>query len=143
MSLLQSFLRLVVFSGAISLSTLVQAECKSTLFVDRFEAPQNYFWEVSVEVSQLGENDPGRSLTVSLNGGDPLTISGNGLFCFAVATPGMQPYSVQIIGQPDLGNVCALTNSTGIATAPVLVTATCDVEPTLWGEFNWNQANWN
>lgn len=140
---LVSTLALVLASSAWLLPVTAQAQCNDFIFVDGFEAPENNDWPVAVDVSMLGNNEPGRTLTLTLNGADPLTISADGVFCFNNTTPGASMYSIQIIEQPSAGNVCSLDNDAGIATGPVVVQAICNTLPTLWDQFDWDEANWN
>lgn len=132
-----------LFSFGLLFAQPAQAQCRDQIFLDGFEQAQLNNWEVAVEVSLLGDEQPGRSVTLTLNGADPLTITSNGVYCFTTTTPGGQNYSVEIIQQPTQGNVCSLSNNTGTATEPVLVQAVCDTEPTLWDQFDWDQAVWN
>ena len=128
---------------ALLLAQPAQAQCRDQIFLDGFEQAEQYDWEVAVEVSLLGDDQPGRSVTLTLNGADPLTITTNGVHCFTTTTPGAQNYSVEISQQPTQGNVCSLSNNTGPATEPVLVLAVCDTEPTLWDQFIWDEGVWN
>ena len=138
-----SSLALVLASCVWLLPATVLAQCNDIMFLDGFEAPEDRNWPVAVAVSMLGNNDPGRSITLTLNGADPLAISADGVFCFNDTTPGASTYTVQIIEQPAAGDVCSLDNDAGIATGPVLVQAICDTPPTLWDQFDWDAANWN
>ena len=138
-----STLALVVASSVWLLPATALAQCNDIMFLDGFEEPEDNDWPLAVAVSMLGNNDPGRGLTLTLNGADPLAISADGVFCFNDTTPGASTYSVQIIEQPTEGNVCSLDNDSGIATSPVLVQAICDTPPTLWDQFDWDEENWN
>lgn len=120
------------------------AQCADALFVDGFEDPANYGWPVAVEVSQLGDNLPGRSVTFTLHGADPLAVTADWVYCFEDTTPGAVTFTIGITEQPTEGNVCSVDPASGIATGPfVLVQAVCDTSPTLWDQFDWDGENWN
>ena len=138
-----STLALVLALSVWLLPVTALAQCHDSIFLDGFEEHEDNDWPVAVAVSMLGNNDPGRSLTLTLNGADPLAISADGVFCFNDTTPGASTYSVQIIEQPTEGNVCSLDDDSGIANSPVLVQAICDTPPTLWDQFDWDEENWN
>lgn len=53
------------------------------------------------------------SISLQNNGGDDLTLSGNGLFVFSTPIANGAGYSVQITGQP-AGKSCTATNNTGV-----------------------------
>jgi len=125
------------------LPAIALAQCNDGVFLDGFEDPANYDWPVAVEVSQLGDNLPERSLTLTLNGADPLTITADGVHCFDGTTPGAATYTIEIVEQPTEGSVCSVDPATGVATGPVLVQAVCDTAPTLWDQFDWDGADWN
>lgn len=129
--------------GIFLLPATALAQCNDILFLDSFEVPENNDWPVAVEVNQLGDNLPGRSVTLTLNGADPLVVTADGVHCFNDTTPGAATWDIQITEQPTEGNVCSVTPATGVATGPVLVQAVCDTPPTRWGEFDWDAANWN
>jgi len=134
---------LALMAGLLALPVVAIAQCHDIVFLDSFEAPENNDWPVAVEVSQLGDNLPGRSVTLTLNGADPLAITADGLYCFDDTTPGAANWSIQITEQPTEGNVCSVEPATGMATGPVLVQAACDTPPTRWDEFDWDGADWN
>ncbi len=138
-----STLAFVLASSVWLLPATARAQCNDIMFLDGYEEPADNDWPVAVAVSMLGDSDPGRSLTLTLNGADPLVISADGVFCFNETTPGASTYTVQIIEQPIVGDVCSLDNASGIPTGPVLVQAICDTPPTLWDQFDWDAENWN
>jgi hypothetical protein len=114
------------------------------VFADGFEDAADYDWPVAVEVSQLGDDLPGRSATFTLNGADPLTVSADGTYCFDATTPGAATFTIEITEQPTEGNVCSVDPPSGTAGGPfVLVQATCDLPPTRWDQFDWDGAAWN
>ncbi|MET3495676.1 hypothetical protein [Variovorax boronicumulans] len=64
------------------------------------------------------------------NGADELSVSANGGFGFAQALPHGAAYDVTVRTQP-AGQLCTLTNASGIATAPVsTIAAVCVADPT-------------
>jgi|GEM_PF-6119369 len=135
---------LVLATGALIGSGSVLAQCTDALFLDGFEIPANYDWPVAVAVSQLGDNLPGRSVTFTLNGTAPLSVSSDGTYCFDATTAGGAMFAIQVTEQPTEGSVCSVDPATGTASGPfVLVQATCDLPPTRWDEFDWDGADWN
>lgn len=62
----------------------------------------------------------GSSITLSNNGGDPLTLQATGPFIFANSLLASQPYAITVTTQP-AGQTCTVTNGTGVAaiTTPV------------------------
>jgi len=133
----------VTMSSACILPASALSQCNDMVFLDGLEEPGYYDWAVAVTVGQLGDDDPERNLTLTLNGADPLMITADGTYCFNDTTPGAQTYTIQITEQPVTGNVCSLDNNPGVANGPVLVNAVCDTPPTLWDLFDWNGADWN
>lgn len=70
----------------------------------------------------------GGDLVLRNNGGDDLTINGNGQFTFATSVPNGQPYSVTIASGPIPAQTCTITNGSGTMPAAdvtnVVVTCT-------------------
>jgi hypothetical protein len=62
----------------------------------------------------------GSSVTLSNNGGDPLTLTANTVFLFANSLLANQPYAITVTTQPT-GQTCTVTNGVGTAaiTTPV------------------------
>ena len=87
------------------------AACVGTACVETFA--------VGVTVSGL---PTAASLVVQNNGGDDLTVAGNGSFPFPTRVVGA--YAVTILTQPQVAS-CAVTNGTGTATANVSVQIAC------------------
>ncbi len=56
--------------------------------------------------------DTGKSLTLQNNGGDDLTLNGNGAFTFATALPSGNSYAVTVLTQPQ-DQFCAVSNGSG------------------------------
>ena len=84
-------------------------------------APVITTYTISVSVSGL----TGTGLVFQDNGGDNLSVTGNGTFPFATAIASGSPYAVTILTQPS-GQTCSLgSNSQGTATANVTVAVTC------------------
>lgn len=69
------------------------------------------------------------TLVLRNNGADELSVSANGGFSFAQALPYGAAFDVMVRTQP-AGQVCTLTNASGIATAPVTaIAAACVADP--------------
>jgi hypothetical protein len=112
--------------------------CLGTLFRDGFEDVAQNRYEVELVVSQLGA----RSATFQLNGGETLTATGDGTYCFAGQVQGGQPYAIAITAQPATGDACG-GDLTGMAAAPVRIAISCTLDRTEWDQFDWDGANWN
>jgi len=124
-------------------TTALAGSCADGLFQDSLEEQNFYDWPVTVQVTLLGNNDPGRAITLVLNASDTLNITADGAFCFNDTTQGGQNYNVWITQQPTQGDVCDLGNGAGIATGPVSVAVTCNLTPSLWDQMNWDADDWN
>jgi len=84
-------------------------------------APVIPTYTISVSVSGL----TGTGLVLQDNGGDNLSVTGNGNATFATAIASGSPYAVTILTQPS-GQTCTLgSNASGTATANVTVAVTC------------------
>jgi exo-beta-1,3-glucanase (GH17 family) len=75
----------------------------------------------------------GSGLVLADNGGDPLTVTGNGAFTFALKLAPYAKYSVTVQTQPQ-GGVCSVTNGTGTAASNVTsVSVVCLPDVTVGG----------
>lgn len=96
---------------AVGLACSINADCPSTA---------SCIGNVCVASFVLGLTANGLSMTDSVvlqnNGGDDLTISGNGSFAFTTRVSG--PYAVTILTQP-ASAICTVANGSGTATANV------------------------
>lgn len=115
------------------------AGCLDALFADGFEASAMARYNVVLVVSQLAQ----RSAAFQLDGGETVTATGDGSYCFAQTVPGGQPYSVAIIEQPANGGACGGDALSGIADGLVTIEIRCDFPQTRWDEFEWDGADWN
>jgi hypothetical protein len=77
----------------------------------------------------------GSGLVLQDNGGDSLTITGNGTFTFKTAVTGTGAYAVTVLTQPITPNqLCTVTNGSGTATADVTnVSVDCVLAYTIGG----------
>ncbi len=96
---------------------------------------QSQNWSRQPAFITIGGTVSGLQSTVVLqdNGIDPLTITQNGAFTFALSIANGQPYAVTVATQPS-GQTCEVTNGSGSATANVTnVAVTCTTQPTISG----------
>jgi Galactose oxidase, central domain len=84
-------------------------------------------YTISVTVSGLA----GTGLVLQDNGGDNLTINGNGAFMFATSIASGKMYAVTVLTQPtNPAQTCTVTAGTGTATANVTgITVACTTNP--------------
>jgi hypothetical protein len=128
----------LVLANTVLWPVSASANCLGTLFRDGFEDVAQNRYEVELVVSQLGA----RSATFQLNGGETLTATGDGTYCFTERVEGGQPYAVAITAQPATGDACG-GDLTGTAVAPVRIAVSCTLDRTEWDQFDWDGANWN
>lgn len=115
----------------------VSIACDDVIFNHGFETT----FQVSVDVSDLGNNTAGRTLIVQLNGGETLNLTTDGSSSFCTSLPINSAYAVTVVNQPQTGNHCVLSNDSGTLTADTTVTANCGIS--RWDEMNWDENNWN
>ncbi|MDE2304530.1 MAG: hypothetical protein KGL34_03160 [Gammaproteobacteria bacterium] len=73
------------------------------------------------------------TLVLNDNGVDPLTVSGNGAFTFALAIASGHSYAVTVTTQP-AGQTCQLSNAQGTTTSNVTnIAVTCAATPRIGG----------
>ncbi len=83
----------------------------------------------------------GTGLVLQDNGGDNLTITGNGSFTFATALTSGSSYDVTVLTQPSSpSETCALTDGTGKATANIAnISISC--APQMASEWTWESGS--
>jgi Galactose oxidase, central domain/Kelch motif len=93
---------------------------------------------VSATISGAVSGLSGTGLVLQNNGGDSLTITGNGAFTFKTPVTGTGAYAVTVLTQPVTPNqICTVANGSGTATANVTgVTVTCVLAYTIGGTVN-------
>jgi hypothetical protein len=101
--------------------------------------------DVAVTTYTVGGTVSGLSGSVVLqdNGGDNLTVNGNGSFTFATPVVSGSSYSVTVLTNPN-GQSCSVANGSGTVSANVTsVSVTCTTNPvyTPLATDNFNQAN--
>lgn len=82
--------------------------------------------------------DVGNKLVMQDNGGDDLTLNGNGSFAFATKLNDGDAYTVTVLTPPS-GQYCSLTNSTGVVSGADVtnITVTC-IDPPSTPTLNFN-----
>lgn len=111
--------------------------CDDVIFSNGFD---NTF-TLSVDVIALGNNAPGRTLELQLNSNETLNLSTDGLTSFCTQLPVNSNYQITVTAQPQTGNACVLSSSSGTITADTTITANCG--DSRWDEMNWDENNWN
>src|SRR4029077_18144736 len=93
---------------------------------------------VSAKIAGSVTGLTGSGLVLQNNGGDSLTITGNGAFTFKTAVTGTGAYAVTVLTQPITPNqLCAVTSGSGTATADVSnVGVNCVLAYTIGGTVN-------
>ncbi len=96
---------------------------------------QNQNWSSTPNFITIGGTVSGLTGTLSLNDNDsdPLTITKNGAFTFALQLASGASYNVAIAAQP-AGQTCTLTNASGTSTSNVTnIGISCAVTPSIGG----------
>jgi len=93
---------------------------------------------VSAKIAGSVTGLTGSGLVLQNNGGDSLTITGNGAFTFKTAVTGTGAYAVTVLTQPITPNqLCTVTSGSGTATADVSnVAVNCVLAYTIGGTVN-------
>lgn len=115
------------------------AACVDSLFEDGFEDVSANVYEVELVVSALGS----RTAEFRLNDNETISVTDDGVYCFATKVPHGQLYDVSVTRQPDSGTVCGSAALTGVATARVSIPVACTFNRTEWDAFDWDQGHWN
>jgi len=96
---------------------------------------QSQNWSSTPNFITIGGTVSGLTGTLSLddNSADPLTVTANGAFTFALQLASGAAYSVAITAQPE-GETCTLTNGSGTSTSNVTnIAVSCAVTPAIGG----------
>ena len=142
MSILHRIGQASVFLFACIAQTAYAVDCDGRLFSNSFEDAFVAQFEVAVEVSALGDNQPGRSVSLQLHGGETLQIITDGTFCFVQKTSVGDNYSVVVTSQPAQGENCTLSNASGTTGGPVSVALQCGAAESLWDQMLWDEDDW-